>query len=80
MASTKALGAVIVTCGAAFLLYYTMWVIVTVRVRQPFIDYNHWVQDYFPRKEYALVVPTVLGCALMVVVSTFVGIVFVREL
>lgn len=47
---------------------------------QPFIDFNHWVQDYFPRKEYALVVPTVLGCALMVVVSTFVGIVFVREL
>ena len=54
--------------------------IVTVSATQPFIDFIHWVQDYFPRKEYALVVPTVLGCALMVVVTTFVGIVFVREL
>lgn len=80
MASNRVIGAVIVACGAAFLLYYTLWVIVTVRTSQPFIDLNHWVQDYFPKKEYALVVPTVLGCALMVVVSTFVGIVFVREL
>ena len=80
MASNKLLGAVIVAMSAGFLVYYTLWVIATVSPTQPFIDYNHWIQDFFPHKEYALVVPTVAGVVLMVIVSTFVGIVFIRDL
>lgn len=80
MAPNKLLGAVLAAASISFLVYYTLWVIVTVHSTQPFIDYNHWVQDYFPRKEYALIIPTVSGVVLMVIVSTFVGIVFVRDL
>jgi dolichyl-phosphate mannosyltransferase polypeptide 2 regulatory subunit len=53
--------------------YYTFWVMIT-----PFIDKDHWLQDYFPDRSLAIVIPTMCGVAVITIVATFIGLVMIR--
>ncbi|EWS75109.1 dolichol phosphate-mannose biosynthesis regulatory protein (macronuclear) [Tetrahymena thermophila SB210] len=56
----------------SFYIYYLVWVLIT-----PFIDANHKVQSYFPHRDYAYMIPTVLIIFIVSIFFTFIGLVLI---
>lgn len=52
------------------LLYYTLWVIVV-----PFVDRDHYFQQYFPPREYAILMVVLVIVVGLVVLTAFIGLV-----
>jgi hypothetical protein len=46
---------------------------------QPFVDTDHFVHNYFPAREYAIIIPGLAGAALISFVLVFVGVVMVKS-
>jgi dolichyl-phosphate mannosyltransferase polypeptide 2 regulatory subunit len=45
---------------------------------QPFVDEDHFVHNYFPAREYAIIIPGIAGAALLSFVLVFIGVVMVK--
>jgi prolipoprotein diacylglyceryltransferase len=59
-------------------VYLCMCVCVRVCV-QPFVDTDNFVHNYFPAREYAIIIPGLAGAALISFVLVFVGVVMVKS-
>jgi dolichyl-phosphate mannosyltransferase polypeptide 2 regulatory subunit len=70
----RALGLLLLLFSSTLFAYYTFWVIIT-----PFVDTDHFVHNYFPAREYAIIIPGLAGAALISFVLVFVGVVMVKS-
>jgi dolichyl-phosphate mannosyltransferase polypeptide 2 regulatory subunit len=63
-----------------WVLSFDVYVCVCVCVCvQPFVDTDHFVHNYFPAREYAIIIPGLAGAALISFVLVFVGVVMVKS-
>lgn len=94
----KVVGACLLCLSASIFVYYTLWVIITVRYIsyhtcsicgnsvfvlhafyiQPFIDQDQAIQEWFPDRQYAVMIPAALLVLAITMVVTFVGVVFIK--
>ena len=70
----KLLGQFFMLLSSITLIYYTLWVIIL-----PLIDSSHPVHSYFLPREYAIMIPVVLGIIVLVCVGIFICIVMYFE-
>ena len=63
------LGTVVQTSAIGAFAYYVVWMVVT-----PFVNCDHFLQQYFPPKEYGVVAPCVILCVVLAVSYTVYGI------
>ncbi|GLJ05179.1 hypothetical protein SUGI_0012880 [Cryptomeria japonica] len=64
----KAVGLFMVFFSFSVFAYYTFWVIIL-----PFVDRDHFAHNYFLPREYAIIIPTFAGVALLSFLLVFVG-------
>jgi len=55
-------------------VYYTTWVLIT-----PFVDRDHFLQQYFPPREYAISIPLALLAIGLSFIFTFVSLVMIKS-
>jgi dolichol phosphate-mannose biosynthesis regulatory protein len=67
--SSKALGSGLASLSAFIFLYYTVWVFITVRNIQPFVNPDHWIQEFFLDRRWAVRIPQILLLLVMVTVT-----------
>ncbi len=70
----KIIGFILVTASVTIFLYYSVWVLVL-----PFLEPTASIIQLFPRKEYAILIPSTALVFILVVVGVFVGAVIVKE-
>lgn len=70
----RAFGLVLLLFSVSVFSYYTFWVLIT-----PFVDSDHFVHNYFPNREFAVLIPGLAGVALLSLVMVFVGVVLVQS-
>ena len=47
--------------------------------KQPFFDEDHAVQQYFPDRQWAILIPAVLLVLVLAVASTFIALVMIKS-
>jgi len=62
------LGHLIQTCTVLGFTYYLLWMTLT-----PFVNRDHFLQHYFPPREYGVIVPCLITCLLLGVAYTIYG-------
>ncbi|KAK9814287.1 hypothetical protein WJX72_003459 [[Myrmecia] bisecta] len=67
-------GAFILVLGALAFSYYTVWVLLT-----PFVEEGHVLLKAFPRRYYAIAIPTAAGVILFAVTLGFIGVALVAS-
>ncbi|CAG9324692.1 unnamed protein product [Blepharisma stoltei] len=72
--SNKSLGFAVTGIGGSLFFYYTLWIIVT-----PFVDKGHWIQNYFPEREWAFLIPSLVLISGITILFTFIGLVMVKS-
>lgn len=70
----KAIGFFLLTFSFSLFAYYTFWVIIL-----PFMDGDHFVHKYFLPKEYAIIIPTVTGIAILSFLMVFIGFMMLKS-
>lgn len=60
MMEDRAIGVLLLSVGSVLMLYYLVWM-----VAMPFVDGEHFLQFVFPPTEYGLVIPSLLGGAVL---------------
>ncbi len=84
------MGFLLLTTASSIFLYYTVWVLVLVSYflvnpfvgdvfSQPFVDFNHPFQQYFPDRIYAIAIPCALFVLALVVVGMFISVILIRD-
>ena len=57
-----------------FYIYFTFWVMIT-----PLIDSDESIQNYFPERKWAFIIPIYTGCVFLSLVLTFTGLALIYE-
>ncbi|KAF4401714.1 hypothetical protein G4B88_000762 [Cannabis sativa] len=70
----KAVGALLSLISLSIFTYYTFWVIIL-----PFVDSDHFIQQYFLPQEYAILFPVFAGVVLLCFLSIFIGLVILKS-
>nr|ABK24118.1 unknown [Picea sitchensis] len=70
----KAIGFFLLTFSFSLFAYYTFWVVIL-----PFMDGDHFVHKYFLPKEYAIIIPTVTGVAVLSFLMVFIGFIMLKS-
>ncbi|WOK91884.1 dolichol phosphate-mannose biosynthesis regulatory protein [Canna indica] len=70
----KAVGFLLSAISLSIFSYYTFWVIIL-----PFVEKDHFVHEYFPPQEYAILLPVFSGVALLSFLCVFVGFVMIKS-
>lgn len=65
------------TSGGCFSILIFIFIFASGIV-QPFVDEDHFVHNYFPAREYAIIIPGIAGAALLSFVLVFIGVVMVK--
>ena len=63
------IGAVVQTSAIGAFAYYVAWMVVT-----PFVNSDHFLQQYFPPREYGVVAPCGILCLVLAASYTVYGI------
>ena len=74
MVTQKSIGLVLTIILVVFYVYFTFWVIFT-----PLIDRDQNIQNYFPNRIWAFIVPIYSGCVFLSLVLTFTGLALISE-
>ncbi|PON43816.1 Dolichol phosphate-mannose biosynthesis regulatory [Trema orientale] len=69
----KAVGFLLSLISLSIFTYYTFWVIIL-----PFVDSDHFIQQYFLPQEYAILIPVFAGVVLLCFLSIFIGSVMLK--
>mmetsp|Transcript_7754 Transcript_7754/g.32679 ORF Transcript_7754/g.32679 Transcript_7754/m.32679 type:complete len:88 (-) Transcript_7754:554-817(-) len=72
--SDSQLGLLILLTSVPLFGYYTAWTLIT-----PFIDEDHFIQEYFPDRQIAVVVPIVLMIFIITTLLTFIALVMINS-
>lgn len=75
--SSQNVGSGLASFGAFVFFYYSAWIFVVVIIIQPFLDRNHWVQDLFLDKIWAVRIPQILMLIGILVLISAIGITFI---
>mmetsp|Transcript_1364 Transcript_1364/g.2412 ORF Transcript_1364/g.2412 Transcript_1364/m.2412 type:complete len:93 (-) Transcript_1364:163-441(-) len=70
----KTIGLILTILTVTFYVYFSVWVLVT-----PMIDGGEKIQDYFPERKWAFIVPIYTGCVFLSLVLTFTGLALIYE-
>ncbi|XP_062073535.1 dolichol-phosphate mannose synthase subunit 2 [Humulus lupulus] len=70
----KAVGALLSLISLSIFTYYTFWVVIL-----PFVDSDHFIQQYFLPQEYAILLPVFAGVVLLCFLSIFIGLVMLKS-
>ncbi|KZV18202.1 dolichol phosphate-mannose biosynthesis regulatory protein-like [Dorcoceras hygrometricum] len=70
----RAIGLLLSVISLSIFTYYTFWVIIL-----PFVETDHFVHKYFLPQEYAILIPVVIGVALVCFLMMFIGYVMLRS-
>mmetsp|Transcript_47496 Transcript_47496/g.107765 ORF Transcript_47496/g.107765 Transcript_47496/m.107765 type:complete len:88 (-) Transcript_47496:149-412(-) len=68
---TQVLGALLLLSTISAFSYFVVWIIVT-----PLFDDDHLIQSLFPRREWALVGPLIIGQVIFVGLWSWLGLIF----
>mmetsp|Transcript_13018 Transcript_13018/g.19671 ORF Transcript_13018/g.19671 Transcript_13018/m.19671 type:complete len:80 (+) Transcript_13018:143-382(+) len=70
----KTIGATLLIFSVSLYVYYTFWVIIS-----PFIDADHFIQGYFPDREYAIIIPIIVAVLGITVIGTFLSLILIKS-
>ena len=70
----KVFGLSLLAAAAVIFIYYTLWVVVT-----PFVDADHPLQQYFPERQWAIILPTGAFICVVAAAGTFIGLVMIKS-
>ncbi|EXB66514.1 Dolichol phosphate-mannose biosynthesis regulatory protein [Morus notabilis] len=70
----RAVGFLLSLISLSIFTYYTFWVIIL-----PFVDSDHFIQQYFLPQEYAILIPVFAGVVLLCLLCVFVGLVMLKS-
>ncbi len=70
----KLFGLTLMMLSTVLFCYYTVWVIIL-----PLFDTEHILNSYFLPKEFALIIPIILGLVLLSMVGVFILVVLYKD-
>ncbi|KAJ9135109.1 hypothetical protein P3X46_032328 [Hevea brasiliensis] len=70
----RAVGFLLSFISLSIFTYYTFWVIIL-----PFVDSDHFIHQYFPPLEYAILIPVFAGVTLLFFLCVFIGMVILKS-